>query len=356
MRILNDPGHFPADPRDWQTTVPQDSPILPMLEWRPNALWNAGPLHYRYRSPSVEAIDGVDLFAMHNVVERIAIPLINTFCEHGKADLLRQYIRPLMGHTLDHMLGCTAEIGQRIATGSAMMVDAQGDAEAGNSIVVHALLEHIASKRAEAGNDITSRMLAHPVGLDDEEMVHQLMTVYGAGVELCVNLIGNTLRSMLVNDGYADDLRSGSLSTRDALDTVLAIDPPMANHCITYPRQPVFLEDDGVWLPAHQPVVISMAAAGNDPAVTADDRTGNRSHLAWGAGPHACPARYPAYSIAVDAIDQLLDVLPEIELACRPDELVWRPGPFHRALVELPVVFLPSPPLPDRGYRGSGLA
>jgi hypothetical protein len=52
-----------------------------------------------------------------------------------------------------------------------------------------------------------------------------------------------------------------------------------------------------------------------------------------------------AYLIAQDAIDQLLDALPEIRLAVPPDQLTWRPGPFHRALTALPITFPPSPPL-----------
>ncbi|MFE9324613.1 cytochrome P450, partial [Nocardia sp. NPDC052278] len=51
-----------------------------------------------------------------------------------------------------------------------------------------------------------------------------------------------------------------------------------------------------------------------------------------------CPARTAAYLIAQDAIDQLLDARPGMQLAIPPDKLTWRPGPFHRALSTLPVV------------------
>ncbi|WP_280262822.1 cytochrome P450 [Nocardia wallacei] len=344
VQILHDHEHFSSDPRTWQQGVAEDCPVLPMLAWRPNALFNTGSAHERYREPSVAAIESVDLYAMHGVVERIAVPLINTFCGFGEADLLEHYIRPLVRHTLDHMLGCTPEIGERVSRGAAMMFDAQGNAEVGNKVLLDALREHVAFRRIETGSDITSELLSHPVGLDDEEIVHQLATMYATGQEPGVNLIANTLRYMLTDDKFADDLLSGSLATRDALDTVLSTDPPLANYCVTYPRQSMLMNDE-VWLPAHQPVMISMAAAGNDPAVSTDDRTGNRSHLAWGAGPHMCPAKSVAYLVAQDAIDQLLDALPEIQLAVPAEELVWRPGPFHRSLAELPVIFPKSPPL-----------
>jgi cytochrome P450 len=129
----------------------------------------------------------------------------------------------------------------------------------------------------------------------------------------------------------------GSLSTRDAIDEVLFNDPPLANVCATYPLQPILL--DNTWLPAHQLVLISLAGCNNDPAIGGGDRTGNRSHLAWSAGPHACPAKSVSYLIAQDAVDQLIDALPEMRLAVPPHELAWRSGPFHRALTALPVVF-----------------
>lgn len=341
VQILNDPARFPADPRDWQQSIPEDCPVLPMLEWRPNALRNTGSEHERYRAANKDAIDAVDLHAMHAVVERIAVPLINTFCEAGSADLLEQYIYPVVQSTLDHMLGCTADIGERVAVGTAMMFDAQSDAAEGGAMLLDALHEHIAYKRAHPGDDITTRLLRHPAELDDTEMVHQLVTLYSSGLEPGVHLIANTLRLMLIDDRFAADLLGGSLPTRDALDTTLFEDPPLANYCVTYPRQPQLIND--VWLPAHEPVIISMAAVGDDPDVNRGDRTGNRSHLAWSAGPHACPATSVAYLTACDAIDQLLDALPEIELAVPPEQLEWRPGPFHRALAGLPVTFPPSP-------------
>ncbi|WP_433664365.1 cytochrome P450 [Nocardia sp. CA-128927] len=342
LRILNDPDHFPADPRTWQKDVPGECPILPMLEWRPNALRSAGLDHSKYRQANVAAIAEVDLHSLHSTVERIAIPLINAFCQDGAADLISQYAFPLTFAVLNATLGCTPEIGQQVATGMAAIFEGV-NADKGNAMLTDALFDLVNSKRKEPGDDITSRLLAHPAKLDDVEMIHQLVTLYGAGIEPQQNLIVNTLLLMLTDERFAGNVLGGSLSTRDALDEVLFTDPPMANYCVSYPRQPILI--DGVWLPAHQPVVISMAGCNNDPTISVGEYVDNRSHLAWSVGPHACPARSMAYLIVQDAIDQLLDALPELDLAVAARELSWRPGPFHRALVSLPVVFPKSPPL-----------
>ncbi|WP_330250914.1 cytochrome P450 [Nocardia sp. NBC_00565] len=342
VRILNDPEHFPADPRTWQKNIPTDCPVLPLMEWRPIASKSTGGDFLRYRQATTASINEVDLYAFHTTVEKIAIPLINTFCQTGTADLISQYSFPLTFGVANALLGCPPEIGQRIAAAMAAMFDGI-EAENGNKMLSKAMLELVSLKRTQPGNDITSLLLRHPAELDDVEVVHQVAGFYGAGIEFQQNLIVNTLLLILTDDRFGGSVLGGTLSTRDALDEVLFNDPPLANFLTTYPRQPVLIDD--VWLPAHQPIVISMAACNNDPAIRAEDHTGNRSHLAWGIGPHACPAQSLSYLIAQDAIDQLLDALPEIRLAIPADAPTWRPGPFHRALAALPVTFPSSAPL-----------
>ncbi len=343
VRILNDPEHFPADPRMWQRDIPQDCPVLPMLQFRPAALRTTGAEHARYRQANVAGIAGVDLYAMHTTIEQFAIPLINSFCATGSADLLSQYAFPLVFQALNSMLGCTPEIGQQVATGMAQIFEGD-DAEAGNNLLASALSDLVSLRQREPGDDVATRLLHHPAALTDEEMVHQLLVLYGAGIEPMLNLVVNTLRLMLTDDRFAGDVLGGSLSTRDALDEVLFTDPPLANFCMTYPRQPILIDE--MWLPANEPVVISMSACNNDPAIAGRDVVDNRAHLAWSAGPHGCPAKSVAYLIVQDAIDQLLDALPELRLAVSAEELVWRPGPFHRSLAALPVEFPKTPPLP----------
>jgi cytochrome P450 len=348
VRILNDPHHFPADPRTWQKTIPEDSPVRPMMEWYPAARYNSGAAHARYRQASVASIDGIDVHVLDSTVEKIAVPLINTFCETGSADLVTRYAFPLVLEVLNQMVGCPAEIGQRVATGMAARFDTVNGAQ-GMEMLKEALMELIRLKRAQPGGDVTSRLAHHPADLDDVEIFAQLMSFYGAGFEAQRNLITNALLLIITDDRFRfGDVLGRNLSTVDALDEVLFNDPPISNFCTTYPRQPIMIDD--VWLPADQPVLISLAGCNNDPQIRGNDdlggsHIGNRSHLAWSAGPHACPARSVAYLTVQYAIDQLLDALPEIQLAVPADKLVWRPGPFHRAMTAFPVVFPKSPPL-----------
>ncbi|MBF6355071.1 cytochrome P450 [Nocardia higoensis] len=350
VRVLNDPDHFPADPRIWQQGIPEDCPVRPMMAWMPNALRSSGVAHQRYREAFVAAVDGIDLHTLHATVERVAVPLINEFCTTGSADLVMQYAFPLAFEAMDQLLGCPADIGRRLPAGMAALFDTV-NAAWGMQTLTETLLELVHLRRAEPGDDLTTRLIRHPAKLTDEELVAQIMVLYGAGIEPMQNLITNTLLLMLTDERFGGSMLGGALSTRDALDEVLFDDPPLSNFCTSYPRQAVLL--DGAWLPANHPVLISLAAANTDPAIRGGDRTGNRSHLAWGAGPHACPARSVAYLLCQDAIDQLLDALPELRLAQPVGELTWRPGPFHRALAALPVRFPPAPRLPVGDHGGS---
>ncbi|WP_344961779.1 hypothetical protein [Streptomyces thioluteus] len=57
-------------------------------------------------------------------------------------------------------------------------------------------------------------------------------------------------------------------------------------------------------------------------------RPGNRSHLAFSAGPHTCPARDPARLIAHTAVDTLINRLPDLRLAVPARKLTYRPSPW----------------------------
>ena len=337
LEVLRDPATFPKDPRRWERTVPPDCPVLPMMGYRPNALVTDGETHARFRSAINDALSRVDPLELRTYVENAADQLLDGFAHEGEVDLHARYARRLPQLVFTRMFGCPPDIAERLVRGCSGIFDVGEDAGEANRILSEAIFELVMLKRARPGQDVASWMMAHPARLDDEEMAHQLVLLIGAGTEPQQNLIANGVLLLLSDERFGGDLSGGNLPVEDALDEILWTDPPAANYGITYPVREVELA--GVRLPADQPVVISYAAANTDPSRQVGDRKGNRAHLAWSAGPHTCPAKGHARLIASVAIEKLLDRLPEIELAVPVEEVRWRPGPFHRALAELPVRF-----------------
>ncbi|WP_328760406.1 cytochrome P450 [Streptomyces sp. NBC_00271] len=361
LRVLRDPGTFSKDPRRWRAlaegTIGPDSPVMPMMEYRPSCMFTEGEEHRRRRAVVDDSLKRVDPLALRTYVETTADTLIDSFQEAGEADLLSNYAAVLPLLVLTRMIGCPAAYGERLFVAMRAIFEAGADAKCAHGEALQCLNELIAFKRATPGPDVISWMMAHPVALTDEEMVHELSVLFGAGTEPEQNLIANVLRLLLSDDRFAGSLSGGSLPIEDALDEVLWKDPPMANYCVHYPVHDVVLE--GTRLRQGDPVIISLAAANNDPAQASNHRVGNRAHLAWSAGPHACPAQGSARLIATVAIEKLLDRLPDVELVVPVAELKWRPGPFHRALTALPVRFEPvkdsawADRLPDEAPRSA---
>ncbi|MEV0764741.1 cytochrome P450 [Nocardia sp. NPDC050435] len=362
-RILHDPDHFSADPRMWQQILSHQWPgrkfdFMPMVEYRTNALRSDGntAVHRRYRTATQDALAGVKLSELERQLRVVAHEQINSFCTQGAGvdnpfDLVTGYILPTMGAMLNYMVGSTPDIIARIAKASADLFDGQDTADT-NRQLESALTDLIMMKRETLGDDITSRLIMHPAALSTEEIVQQLVTCLSAGTQLPADLAASALRLILTEfspDGTA-------LSTKTALIQVLVNDPPLANYLLTYPRHPVLVEDR--WLPAHEPVIVSMAACSSNPSLNVQqDFYHDGWHFSWGLGPHECPqhAQNHSYTLITGLIDTLLDILPDIQLAVPEQQLLWRKGPFARGLVSLPVTFAPTPQVPRELYSAPQL-
>jgi cytochrome P450 len=317
--------------------------VLPLMAYRPNALFADGVEHHRLRAPIVDALSRIDLMTLRGYIERSADLLIDRFAPAGRADLLHDYASSLPVRVLTQLFGCDDDMGERMhATMSALFRGVDTEANVGSLITDLGTL--IAVKRREPANDMASWLIAHESGLTDEELVHELAMLLGSSTLPEQDLILSSLRLLLGDSRFAGSLYGGSALIGDAIDEVLWADSPMANYGVHFARQDVTI--DGMLLPEGHPIVVSFAAASTDPSLGTDQRSGNRAHLAWSAGPHACPAQREAHIIATVAVERLLDRLPDVELAVHMDELKWQPGPFQRSLSSLPVRFTRMVPPP----------
>ncbi|MFD7069678.1 cytochrome P450 [Streptomyces sp. NPDC059913] len=351
--LLRDTHTFTKDPRAWQATVPEDSPVLPMLGYRPTALFSDGEVHARYRAAINDSLALIEPHALRAEVARVAQRLIGTFSATGSGDLIAQYARLLPLHVLVTSFGVPPGEADRIVEGVAGMFGSGANAASAYADLVEVVTELVAARRRRPRRDLTSYLLGHPAGLDNDETVRQITLIMSAGHDPTTNLIGNALLHMLTDPRYAGSLHGGAMTAHEAIDEVLWQDPPLANLAAHYPRHDT--EFHGVRLRAGQLVLVSYAAANSRSEAGVPERSGPAgpeprdrtvrsgagAHLAWSAGPHRCPAKQPALLIAMTAVEQITSQLCDAELAVPVGGLSWRPGPFHRALVRLPVRFTP---------------
>ncbi|MEU5338647.1 cytochrome P450 [Streptomyces asoensis] len=351
LQLLQDSGSFRKDARRWRDfnegRIAPDSPVLPVLAYRPNCMSSDGAEHLRLRQPITDSMARIDPMRLSQSVERISDFLISQFSERGSADLVGSYAKQLPLFVFNELFGCTADIGDRVFFGISGMFDGV-NADKAAEVLFQAVGELIALKRRKPGEDVTSWLLKHHVGLSDEEMLHQVSLLLGAGAEPLVNLIGNTLHRLLTDDRYAYE---GGL-IEEAMDDTLWENPPMTNFAAHYPVAD--MEFAGQKLTAGDLMLVSIAAANTGPTLSAARKAGsNRAHLAWSAGPHACPSKEPARQIVVTAIENLLNRLPDVNLSVPEESLAWRQGAFSRGLVTLPARFTPTKPVSRPGRQSA---
>ncbi|MGW0827660.1 cytochrome P450 [Streptomyces sp. NPDC002845] len=353
LQLLQDSSAFRKDARRWRDLnegkVSPDSPVVPLLAYRPNCMFSDGNEHLRLRQAVTDSLARIDPRRLSQSTERISDYLIGQFSTRGSADLLGDYAKQLPLFVFNELFGCPADIGDRVLFGISGMFDGV-NAEKSAEVLYQAVGELVALKRSRPGDDVTSWLMRHEARLSDEEMVHQLALLLGSGVEPLRNLISNTLHRLLIHDRYAQ----GGLID-EAVDDTLWENPPVANFAPHYPASD--MEFAGQKLTAGDLVMVSFVAANTGPTLSELRRTrSNRAHLSWSAGPHACPGKEPARNITVTAIENLLNRLPDVELAVPEDSLTWRPGPFHRALATLPARFTPVQPVRRPGSSSSAEA
>jgi len=346
---------FSKDSRRWRVPregrLKSDSRLLPMTAWRPTLLNLDGAEHQRLRGAVADTLARIDHRQLRQTTETAANLLIDSWGPDGTADLVAQYARRLPLLVFTQLLGLPAEAGPHLIELISHFVDSSEKSVRANAEFQAILLDLVRQRRAAPGADLTSWLLAHPAGLTDEEAVHHLVVILVAGNETTINWTGNTLRLLLTDRRFRATLTGGRLTVSDALEEVLWRDPPTQNFPGRWATGDTVL--GGQYINAGDMLVLGLAAANADPAVQgADGVGGNRAHLAWGAGRHVCPAQHPARLIVETAVETLLHRLPDLQLAVPGHELAWRPSPWSRALVALPVLYSaftpPRTPAPER--------
>jgi cytochrome P450 len=163
----------------------------------------------------------------------------------------------------------------------------------------------------------------------------QMMFFIIAGNGTTRDLIGNLLMRLAADSALFDRVQCDREMIPAVVEEVLRLDSPvqlLARNC----KAETVL--DGVAIAPGQRVLMSIASANRDEAVWSDAETfqpgreKGRAHLAFGAGPHICPAAALARMEACLATTALLDRVAAMSFApsYAPDlnPVIWANGPW----------------------------
>ena len=196
----------------------------------------------------------------------------------------------------------------------------------------------LATKRAEPGDDITSRLVAEDAGHDltyDETRALIANLVFG-GLEATAKAITTSVFHLLVQHEWKSLTDRPELA-RNAVAELLRFAPPTG--VARFAREDLVCRD--VSLHAGQLALVDLEAACRDARryESPDELDLARDtgrQLAFGAGAHFCLGANLAKLVLETAFETLTSRFPSLELACAPDEVVWDFETFA-GIVGLPV-------------------
>ncbi|MDH6578843.1 cytochrome P450 [Kitasatospora sp. MAP5-34] len=359
LDVARTPSRFSRDSRRWHAMqegkLGVDHPLAPIAGWQPLCNFADGEEHERLRGAVTESLARFDRRGIRRYVTRFANQLVDGFAEDGRAELVTQFAEHLPMLVMTQLLGMPEEYGPRLVTAARDMIKGTETALASNDYVVAALRQLVDRKRATPGPDFASWLISHPAELADDEVMEHLRLVLIAAFETTSNLIANAVRMILTDRRFRAHLTGGHMTLPDALEQVLWDEPPFTTILGRWATGDTELA--GHQIRTGDMLLLGLAAGNVDPAIRPDPTEpvlGNRSHLAFGGGPHECPGQDVGRAIADTGIDILLTRLPDLRLAVPEHELRWTSSLMSRHLVELPVEFTPRrPKRPDEETRAT---
>ncbi|GGW76874.1 cytochrome P450 [Streptomyces lucensis JCM 4490] len=323
--------------------------LWPELDRHPTWAWMAnwvgvvsmlstyGADHTRLRKLVAPSFTHRRTEAMRPRVAALTAELLDALADEaadGRAvDLRAGLAHPLPMRMICELLGVPEELrpdaGQLIADlmdTSDMSPERAASAQQRIGSVLGALIEY---RRARPGDDITTELIRvrddDGGRLSDQELLHTLLLVVGAGFETTVNLIGNAVVALLTDPAQLAAVRSGTVGWDGVVDETLRVHPSIAALPLRFAVDE--LKVAGVAIPAGDAIITTYAAAGLDPAhygpdaAVFDAARDAEDHLAFGIGVHRCIGAPLARLEALTALPALFSRFPGLRLAVDAGEL-----------------------------------
>jgi len=310
------------------------------------------PDHTRLRGLVVKAFTARRVEDMRPRIQQIVDETLDRIIPLGKMDLIEDFAFRLPVTIICDMLGIPEEHRELFYTGSRnsgrilepvpLSPEEIKQGNATNAMTEMYFQNLFELRRKNPGDDLTTQLVqAEESGskLSNEELVANIVLLFGAGHETTVNLIGNGLLALHRHPDQLALLKSNPELITNAIEEFLRYDSSVQ---MTGRAALEDIEDlGGRKIPKGESVLCLLGSANRDPAVYPDrpdrlDITRPRiKPLSFGGGIHLCLGAQLARIEAEVAIATLLRRLPELKLddAENPE---WRPSFVLRGLKRLP--------------------
>ncbi|MBW9107419.1 cytochrome P450 family protein [Paraburkholderia phenoliruptrix] len=316
-----------------------------------NLLNTDPPDHTRLRSLVMLAFTPRRLEQLRATVELLVDRLIDQMRGGSEADLIADFAYPIGITTICAMLGVPE--GDRSdfrQWAEWAMTPGHKEQERCMELLRNYLATLIESKRSaleeganpDAQPDLLSAMIAarnasNALTMEELQSMSYLLLI--AGHETTVGLIGNALLHLMLNPGQQELLAQDPTLIKNAIEETLRYDGSVPYTTFRATTADVKIGDtiipDGSFVQVVLPALNRDPAKFEDPNVF-DIRRKIKQHMAFGHGTHFCLGSHLARLEAQTAVGRFMQVFPNVELNCNPEDIPWL-GTVIRGARSLPV-------------------
>ncbi len=343
IALLKDPRLIKNKPVSQQETL--------MSIFRRNMLMVDPPDHTRLRSLVSKGFTPRMIEQLRPRIQHITDELLDAVQHQGKMDLISDFAFLLPVTVICEMLGIPTTDRQLFRTWMQATPDvgAEPGQEATTSSPIEGMLNYFKAllneKRVHPGNDLISSLIRveeNADALSELELLSMIWLLFVAVHETTVNLIGNGTLALLRHPEQLRRLQNDPALIVSAVEELLRYTAPVSLSDRRWASEDIRMH--GNLIRTGEIVLVSLLAVNADPKQFHDPETLNiirqeNQHLAFGKGIHYCLGAPLARLEGQIAFGTLLRRLPNVRMACAPEQLVWNNDPMLRGLVRFPVEF-----------------
>ncbi len=312
------------------------------------------PKHNRYRKLVSRGFTPRMIRMLVEEIERRAAVVVDEVCEKGEVEFVSEIAAQVPVQMICEMIGLEKELWPRIFELSNLLIGSRDDPDyvddpdigPNAAAEVYFLCDTVAAdRRANPRDDIMTALVQAEVDgerLDDAELNLFFITLIVAGNETTRNLINHAALALMEHPDQAQMLRDDPSLWDTAVDEMLRWGSSIHNFRRTLTKDVTMR---GVEMQAGDKVVLYYASANRDEDVFADPhrfdiaRTPNDHVTFGGGGVHYCLGASLARAEIKATMRQLVERLPDMELAGPPNRLH---SDFVNGIKTMPVRFTPS--------------